>query len=144
MHTSERRTMPAVGVSVAVLAGAIITLATAAAAAEHGSAGKTLYLRHCSACHGASGRGDGVVSGFVTPRPTDLTQIATKAGGAFPSAKVAQSIDGTTVIGAHGAADMPVWGEVFRRQSAAALTKGTEARSKVMLITEYLRSIQQQ
>jgi mono/diheme cytochrome c family protein len=36
------------------------------------SAGKPLYLRECSACHGERGRGDGPAAPFVEPPPRDL------------------------------------------------------------------------
>jgi hypothetical protein len=37
---------------------------------------------------------------------------------------------------------MPVWGEIFREEAKSASQRQPEARSKVMMITEYLRSIQ--
>ncbi len=36
--------------------------------------GRILYQRHCAVCHGANGRGDGPMSKFVYPSPTDLTK----------------------------------------------------------------------
>ncbi|MBI2379703.1 MAG: cytochrome c [Gammaproteobacteria bacterium] len=36
--------------------------------------GERMYLRHCAACHGAGGRGDGLVGKKFQPRPADLTQ----------------------------------------------------------------------
>ena len=36
------------------------------------SRGKTLYETHCSTCHGASGRGDGVAAQFLSHAPANL------------------------------------------------------------------------
>jgi mono/diheme cytochrome c family protein len=100
-------------------------------------------LKYCSACHGDSGKGDGVVSGFLQPRPTDLTQIAKKAGGTFPFLRVMQEIDGTKPVRAHGDSAMPVWGESFRRDvPEEVLGRQLQVRGRLMLITEYLESIQ--
>ncbi len=38
------------------------------------SEGRILYQRHCAACHGANGRGDGPMSKFIYPSPTNLTK----------------------------------------------------------------------
>jgi len=105
--------------------------------------GKAMYLRYCGACHGPGGKGDGVVSGLMRPRPSDLTQIAKKAGGEFPFMQTLQSIDGTKTIRAHGDPDMPVWGEIFRDQTAASVDRRAAVQGKLLLITDYLRSIQE-
>lgn len=130
-------------VGAAVVLGTLMGMAAVAEGAEGDSPGKTLYLKYCSACHGESGKGDGVVSGFMRPKPPDLTQIAKKAGGQFPFAQVVASIDGTTTLRAHGDPDMPVWGELFRVPGKTAVVEQATVRGKVMLITEYLASIQQ-
>jgi len=105
---------------------------------------RALYLKYCSACHGETGKGDGVVSGFMTPKPTDLTLIAKKAGGKFPFMEVLQQIDGTTAVRAHGDRDMPVWGESFRRELPdASLNRQARMRGRLMLLTEYVESLQQ-
>ncbi len=36
-------------------------------------AGKNLYLKYCSTCHGADGKGDGLASLYLFPKPRDLT-----------------------------------------------------------------------
>lgn len=120
-----------------------LTLTCPARAAETTDPGRAAYLKYCSACHGESGKGDGVVSGFMTPHPTDLTLMAKQAGGGFPVGEVMQAIDGTKNIAAHGSSDMPVWGELLKtEQSASGVSGSSAARAKVELITTYLRSIQ--
>ncbi len=123
--------------------GGFLAGAATAYAAEPETPGKWLYLKYCSACHGTEGRGDGVASGFMRPKPTDLTQIAKNAGGEFPFVPTMQAIDGTKTIRAHGDANMPVWGEMFRPEPSAPMERRVEVQGKLMLITDYLRSIQQ-
>ena len=113
-------------------------------AASTDSPAKATYLKYCGACHGESGRGDGVVSGFLRPKPTDLTQIAKKAGGKYSSVQVMQLVDGTKTVRAHGDPNMPVWGEIFREQATMALPRRVSIQGKLLLIAEYLRSIQEQ
>ncbi len=104
---------------------------------------KQTYLRYCSACHGESGKGDGVVSHLMNPRPADLTQLAKKNNGEFPFMRVIRIIDGRETLRAHGDPDMPVWGEIFASEVPGAMNKEAMIRGKVLLITEYLASIQQ-
>jgi mono/diheme cytochrome c family protein len=118
----------------------LATMVAAPAKAEE-SEHKT-YLHYCSACHGQDGKGDGVVSGFMNPKPSDLTQLAKKAGGKFPFYEVVQIIDGRQTLHAHGDRDMPVWGPILRSEEGASDYADAAARGKVVMITEYLASIQ--
>jgi mono/diheme cytochrome c family protein len=111
-------------------------------AGDNVAQGHTLYLRYCSACHGPTGKGDGIVSGLMRPQPINLTQLAKRAGGTFNAAAVAATIDGRQTVRAHGDPDMPVWGEVLTAEQAPALDSETVARTKLLLITDYLASIQ--
>lgn len=104
--------------------------------------GPRLYRRYCAACHGLSGRGDGVVSGFMRPHPADLTTLAARFGGRFPFLRVLRIIDGRETVRAHGDPDMPVWGEIFRAEAARLETARLETMGKLLAIVEYLRSIQ--
>lgn len=112
-------------------------------AAAKKDAGKLAYLRYCSACHGEEAKGDGVVSGFLRPRPTNLTLIAKKNGGKFPFMKVLHAIDGTISIAAHGKKDMPVWGAVLKEEAPSESAGEAAVRGTLTLITSYLQSIQQ-
>ncbi|HUI26390.1 MAG TPA: c-type cytochrome [Candidatus Kryptonia bacterium] len=103
---------------------------------------KAAYLKYCSACHGETGKGDGVVSGFMQPRPTDLTQLAKKNGGQFPMTQVVRDIDGTQTVRAHGTREMPVWGEIFREATAGQIAGESQARVKSLLIAEHVRTLQ--
>ena len=104
--------------------------------------GRAMYLRYCGACDGPAGKGDGIAGGFMTPKPADLTQIAAKHGGTFPFQAVMAYGDGTNDVRAHGDPAMPVWGETFRAESAWDMGRRVEVQGKLMLITDYVRSIQ--
>src|SRR5262245_32871849 len=112
------------------------------AADESSDPGRAMYLRYCGACHGPQGKGDGIAGSFMTPKPADLTQIADKNGRTFPFQSVVAYIDGTKDVRAHGDPGMPVWGEMFRAESAWDMGRRVEVQGKLMLITDYVRSIQ--
>jgi mono/diheme cytochrome c family protein len=119
--------------------------------------GQQLYTQYCASCHGAGGKGDGPKAASTTPKASDLTQIAKRNGGKFPFYETMLLIEGrsptaqdqdTSLPGlpqAHGAAKMPVWGEVFSREElskGSALDLQLQTTGKIMMITEYLQSIQ--
>jgi mono/diheme cytochrome c family protein len=122
---------------------AVLLPILSAHAADSENPGKAVYLRYCGACHGPNAKGDGVAGTFMRPKPPDLTQIAKKNDGKFPFEPTMAVIDGRNTIRAHGDPDMPVWGEIFSEQSGWDVSRRVDARGKLMLITDYLRSIQE-
>jgi len=123
----------------AALVATVLAIATGASAME---AAEEFYLRYCGACHGPKGRGDGIAAPIMTPRPPDLTSIAARSGGKFSMAAVIRKIDGSETLPAHGARDMPVWGERFAAEASDPASRHAEVQGKLLLIAEYLRSIQ--
>ena len=75
--------------------------------------GRQLYAENCASCHGAAGAGDGPVAPLINIPVPDLTRLAQRAGGTFPTEDVHRTIDGRWDKRAHGARDMPVWGWQF-------------------------------
>ena len=66
-------------------------------------------------CHGREGKGDGPVASALNRRPPDLTTIARRNGGRFPTDRVERFVTGDREPTlAHGSADMPVWGPIFQ------------------------------
>ncbi len=101
--------------------------------------GKDSFDRYCATCHGAGGRGDGVVAPSLTATPADLTQLAKRNGGAFPRAQITGYVEGTgRPVPAHGATEMPLWGGIFRWLD-------TEPRTAVRIanLVAYVESLQQ-
>jgi len=105
--------------------------------------GVEMYERLCSSCHGVSGHGDGPVASLIKIRVPDLTRIAQRDGGEFPTEDVRRAIDGRFDRQAHGARDMPVWGWQFY-DSSSTDDAGERARVDSMIdrLVGYLRSIQ--
>jgi hypothetical protein len=105
--------------------------------------GVEMYERLCASCHGASGKGDGPVSSLIKIGVPDLTRLAQRDGGEFPTEDVRRTIDGRFDRPAHGARDMPVWGWQFYDSD-----KPNDAQERAVVdsmidrLVQYLRSIQ--
>ena len=92
----------------------VIVLLDACAAWSSGNAGQREYDADCASCHGAGGKGNGPEAASLVVKPADLTVLAKKNGGQFPTAYVRQVIDGRAHVAAHGSREMPVWGIQFQ------------------------------
>jgi mono/diheme cytochrome c family protein len=110
-----------------------------AAQAWSSSAGASDYQTFCASCHGAAGKGDGVIATSLSRRPSDLTQLANKNDGVYPAAKVFETIDtGAKVHG--GSADMPEWSTVFAKSSES---EGPDlVKARIDALVRYLGTIQ--
>jgi mono/diheme cytochrome c family protein len=107
--------------------------------------GITEYELSCMSCHGVDGRGDGPDAQYLDTKPADLTQIKKANGGFFPADRVAMIIDGRAVVAMHGAREMPVWGERYRRPIPdvdGAWDTERDARSRIEALVDYVESLQ--
>jgi len=77
--------------------------------------GPELFRAHCAACHGSDAKGGGPMAPALKTRVPDLTMLAKKNGGQFPSARVRNSIMGDDVVMSHGSGEMPIWGPIFHQ-----------------------------
>lgn len=102
--------------------------------------GATLFQQYCANCHGRSGRGDGPMNGQLRRPAADLTKFSMRNGGVFPEARVSRIVDGRDVA-AHGDREMPVWGDVFRRDAGVA--DSAAARARIAALVQFLASIQE-
>jgi mono/diheme cytochrome c family protein len=109
--------------------------------AKFNVSGGDLFKTYCASCHGRSGKGDGPLAEHMKKRPPDLTLFSQENGGVFPSAKVAQIIDGRNPLAGHGGPDMPVWGNVFKASSQVDSDAAVQAR--IDALVAHLESIQQ-
>jgi mono/diheme cytochrome c family protein len=136
-------------ITVAVIFGATLALGAVAAwgqelpspPTQQSYSGSDLFKTYCAACHGTSARGDGPLAANMKKPPPDLTQFAARNGGTFPSAQVAQIIDGRQPISGHGGPDMPVWGDAFKASYLGSSEESVQARIKALV--EYLERIQE-
>ena len=100
--------------------------------------GSEMYRTWCASCHGAQGKGDGPAAAALKKPPADLTQLAKKNGGKFPTEKVRNYIEGTKAVAAHGSREMPVWGSYFRRtEDERSVTY------RVVTLATYVESLQE-
>ena len=83
--------------------------------------GKQEFIRSCAACHGESGKGDGLVAGLLLVRPPVLTLIRERHGGKFPASWVYRIIDGRNDLRAHGRPEMPIWGDRYQADALRGL-----------------------
>jgi len=117
-------------------------LVTTATAQEYHQAntGAEIYRTYCASCHGTAARGDGPLASSMKKKPADLTEIAKRNGGLFPSEMVFRSIDGQQPVRGHGGPDMPVWGDVFMRSRDAG--DAERVKAVIQSLVEFLDSIQ--
>ena len=90
----------------------------AAVLAQSAETGRAIYETYCATCHGPEARGDGPMSKILLVPPPDLTRLAERNDGVFPTAWVAARIDGRDPVISHGG-EMPVWGGLFEGNMAA-------------------------
>ena len=76
--------------------------------------GKEMFTQYCAPCHGADGKGNGPAASAMKAQPTDLTQLARKHDGKYPANSVASVLKFGGGPGAHGSAEMPVWGPLLQ------------------------------
>jgi mono/diheme cytochrome c family protein len=77
--------------------------------------GPELFRAHCAACHGSDAKGGGPMALVLKTKVPDLTVLAKKNGGQFPSARVSHTIMGDDVVMSHGSREMPIWGPIFHQ-----------------------------
>lgn len=102
------------------------------------ASGQKMYKSYCAVCHGTDGKGAGPAAAALKTRPTDLTTLAQKNGGTFPTAHVTEVLRSGVAV-AHGTSEMPVWGPLFR-----SLDKNQPVvqQQRVSNLAHYLETIQ--
>ena len=128
-----------------VMAFSLLGLVPGQSAAEDLLGGKIEFMNSCAVCHGPYGEGNGPMADQLQRRPTDLTRLAQKNGGAFPYNRVFATIDGRYLVPSHGGSDMPVWGRQFLPDDIA--TYGESAgkivtNERIHELTTYVQSLQ--
>ena len=98
--------------------------------------GAQLFRTYCASCHGTTGTGGGAAAIAMKVTPPDLTRIAARNNGVFPSERVSQVVLGKGVA-AHGERNMPVWGDVFARKIS-----NVDPKAMVDALVRYLDGLQ--
>jgi mono/diheme cytochrome c family protein len=102
--------------------------------------GAYAFRTYCASCHGVDGKGDGPLTDSLRFRPPDLTLVARRHGGEFPTDKVTRIVDGRNPVKGHGGPDMPIWGDAFRNADTGYDDAAAQAR--IRGVVEHLKSIQ--
>jgi mono/diheme cytochrome c family protein len=103
------------------------------------NSGKQMFNSYCAVCHGKDGKGDGPAASALKTAPADLTLLAQKAGGKYPSAHVAAVIRGQATTSSHGSQDMPVWGPLF---SSISQHDEVLVQQRISNLVKYVSSLQ--
>lgn len=141
-----RKKKAAAVAAAAALIGVLLTPFDAAAQTpapvnvQQSIAGGELFRTYCAVCHGPAARGDGPLASSMTRKPADLTEIAKRNGGLFPSELVFRTIDGRKPVRGHGGPDMPVWGDAFARSRDGG--DPDRVRRMIDALVSFLESIQ--
>jgi mono/diheme cytochrome c family protein len=128
---------------------AVITVSTAqeaktavkhtAAPMTSAASGKEMFLSYCAPCHGKDAKGDGPAAKALNSLPADLTTLAKRNAGKYPSDKVTSVLRGQATLLAHGDQEMPVWGPVFWRMSQG---HEVEVQQRISNLNRYIESLQ--
>jgi len=104
------------------------------------ASGKEMFTSYCASCHGKDAKGNGPAANALKQLPADLTTLAKRNGGKYPTDKVTSILRGQTSLMAHGDQEMPVWGPVFWRMS-----QGHEEQVQMRIgnLNRYLESLQE-
>lgn len=104
--------------------------------------GKATYSTYCANCHGFSLDGKGEIAATLSSAPTDLTRLAEKNSGTFPEERLQQVIDGRAEVAAHGAREMPVWGDLFLWPEGDTPERRVQVDRKIGELVAYIRGAQ--
>lgn len=103
------------------------------------NSGKEMFNSYCAVCHGTDGKGNGPAAPAMKTPPVDLTDLAKKDGGKYPSAHVAAVIRGQAGPASHGSQDMPMWGPLF-----SSISQGHDAQvqQRIANLVTYIDGLQ--
>jgi len=103
------------------------------------NSGKEMFNSYCSVCHGLDAKGNGPAASAMKTAPSDLTLLAQKNGGKYPSSHVAAIIRGQAGTPSHGSQDMPIWGPLF-----SSISQGHEGQvqQRITNLVSYVDTLQ--
>jgi mono/diheme cytochrome c family protein len=109
--------------------------------------GRVAFNENCAICHGVQGTGldREPYWNYLSKDIPSLADLSARNGGAFPFARVYETIDGRHEAMARGTRDMPVWGRKFKAESVglnANYDSDDFARGKILALTEYVYRLQ--
>ena len=106
------------------------------------TSGEKMYAGYCAVCHGTDGKGAGPAAKALKTAPADLTALAKRNNGKFPTNRVYSTIVGDTATRLHNDKDMPVWGSLFLKFYETPTTQ-SDVALRATNLTRYVKSLQQ-
>lgn len=116
------------------------TIKHAPAAMTSPSSGKEMFMSYCASCHGKDAKGHGPAAAALNQPPANLTTLAKRNGGKYPSDRVTSILSGQANLTAHGDQEMPVWGPVFWKMSQG---HEEQVHMRIANLNKYLESLQE-
>jgi len=105
------------------------------------NSGEEMFNTYCAVCHGKDAKGDGPAAAALKVPPADLTTLAARHNGKFPSDYVANVLrSGVSEAKAHGSKEMPIWGTLFGTTSEGSNAGNVALR--IHNLTLYVESLQ--
>ncbi len=124
----------------------ITCLAASPATAQDSEMGAVIFQDFCATCHGPDASGNGPMAELLSIPTPDLTRLAARNDGVFPTGSVVLQIDGRTSVLAHGG-DMPLFGRFFQGGADVAMKAPTGqpilTSQPIADLVAWLESIQQ-
>jgi len=116
------------------------------AAAQDTVQGEALFGFYCATCHGTAATGNGPMSPSLVVAPADLTTLAARNEGSFPTTRVVMRIDGRDPLISHGSM-MPVYGDFFEGTDVATKAETGQpimTSQPIADLLAYLETLQQE
>jgi mono/diheme cytochrome c family protein len=133
--------LPLFGALAYLAASDKVTVKKTPIAQTNAASGREMYIAYCASCHGKDAKGNGPATPALKTPPPDLTTLAVRNQGKFPSMRVGAILRGQEVLITHGSKDMPVWGPLF--ESRPDYAGSHELNARLFHLTDYLKSVQQ-
>jgi mono/diheme cytochrome c family protein len=125
----------------------IMTLGLAAPVnAQDAAQGEAIFGFYCATCHGRSAVGNGPMSPSLVVAPADLTTLAARNDGVFPTTRVVMRIDGRDPLVSHGSM-MPIYGDFFAGTDVATKAETGQpmmTSQPIVDLLAYLEALQQE
>lgn len=103
--------------------------------------GSNTYRTYCATCHGEKGRGDGPMAESLRFHPADLTRLAKRNGGDYPTETIRRIVDGRDPVEGRGGPDMPIWGDAFK--NAENGFDEEQVRQRVAAVVDHVERLQE-
>ena len=101
------------------------------------AAGRVWYDKYCASCHGPGG-GPGSAVYQSNGAPVDLRRYVVRHDGHFPAGDWIAVVEQVDMRSPHAS----VWEQIRREQQLGTSAQAAAARGIVVLIAEYVRSVQ--